>query len=494
MSATTFTSEFVVVARNSARNTAVRAEACRVMEASIFCALLVTTVLVVIPYGSVEPWWIAVYECSIFAIGVVWSLHAVVSGSWGVTERLWLLPTVILIAFVYVQAFSGAAFTRNLSADPYETRLVALKATCFAINAALLFRFISSERRLRKLINTLILIATLSAFFGIVRDTTQTGDVGFILPYLKRGSGFAQYINKNHFALLMEMGIGLTLGLVCGGGVRRQRVLFYTAPLALMWTALVMTISRGALVTVLGQLIFLAATLIWSRTRKAARRERGEGRTSYSLRPIIAIVALITCMTIGVVVTAVSIGGDVLVTRLESLPSELQAEPESANAGVRRREVWAATMRLIKAHPLTGNGFGAYPVAITKFHQASGKWVPEAAHNDYLEFVAAGGAIGIALALWIMALFVLAVWRRLVHGSSLARSYCLGALTALLGVLIHSLFDFGIQVTANAVFFIALIVIATTRQDHLAEYSQPNTIGLSKPIRKRRNGNDFVLS
>jgi len=478
MSATTFTSEFVVEARNSARSTAVRAETGRIIEGLILSSLLVTTVFVMIPYGSVEPWWIAIYECAIFGIGAVWSLHAVVSGSWGITERLWLLPTGLLIAFVYLQAFAAAAFAGNLSADPYETRLVALKATCYAINAALLFRFVSTERRLRKLINTLIFIATLSAFFGIVRDTTQTGDVGFILPYLKRGSGFAQYINKNHFALLMEMGIGLTLGSVCGGGVRRQRVLFYAAPLALMWTALVMTISRGAIVTLVGQLIFVAATLIWSRTRKATRRERANGRISGSLRPIIAIIALIASMTIGVLVTAVSIGGDVLVTRLESLPSELQAGPETADAGVRRREVWASTIALIKAHPLAGNGFGAYPVAITKFHQASGKWVPEAAHNDYLELVAAGGAIGIALALWIMAIFVRAAWRRLVHGSSLARSYCLGALTALLGVLIHSLFDFGIQVTANAVFFIALIVIAATRQDRLAEYSQPNTIGL----------------
>jgi hypothetical protein len=41
------------------------------------------------------------------------------------------------------------------------------------------------------------------------------------------------------------------------------------------------------------------------------------------------------------------------------------------------------------------------------------------------------------------------------------RSACLGALVGLFGVAVHSLVDFGLHITANALIFTSLVVIAT---------------------------------
>ncbi|HEV2834613.1 MAG TPA: hypothetical protein VGW58_04800, partial [Pyrinomonadaceae bacterium] len=78
---------------------------------------------------------------------------------------------------------------------------------------ALLYRYAATETRVRILVYVVIGIAIVSAVFGILRQTTQH-EIGFLLPLLKPNEGFAQFINKNHFAYLIEMAFGLVLALL----------------------------------------------------------------------------------------------------------------------------------------------------------------------------------------------------------------------------------------------------------------------------------------
>ena len=429
------------------------------LDKFVFASLLVLTVLVPIPYGTVEPWWISLYECVVFALAALWIIEGLITGSWCLTEKLLLAPFAALILFAFFQtlalpSLSGPALNSwAISADPFETGLVALKLLAFAINGALLLRYTSSAPRLRGLIHAMIGITVVSALFGIVRYTMQQNEVGFGLPYLRRGSGFAQFVNKNHFAFLIEMTIGLTAGLIIGGAVRRQRLLVYISAAVLMWTALVMTISRGGIFSMLAQMLFIFGGWLWFRSSK------GDAVTRF--RSTIVGVVMAISIVVVVAVSAIWVGGDVLVTRMESLSTEIHSKVQQPYAAVRRREVWGATWNLIKAHPVVGSGFGAYGIAITQFHRASGRWVPEAAHNDYLELLASGGAVGTGLIGWLCFVFIRRARRQLSSVDSFRRAACLGALTGIFGILIHNVVDFGLQVTANAVVFIALVVIAT---------------------------------
>ena len=65
------------------------------------------------------------------------------------------------------------------------------------------------------LVYTILAVAIASAVFGILRHTTQH-QIGFVLPLLKPNQGYGQFINKNHFAYLMEMAFGLGLGIAIG--------------------------------------------------------------------------------------------------------------------------------------------------------------------------------------------------------------------------------------------------------------------------------------
>ena len=128
---------------------------------------------------------------------------------------------------------------------------------------------------------------------------------------------------------------------------------------------------------------------------------------------------------------------------------------------IRRIEVWRQTLPLIRANAVTGVGFGAYWVAIDKYLNNPGPMKPFNAHNDYLDLLASGGLIGVALAGW----FVFAVIKRartqLRSSDIFRRAACAGALVGLFGVAVHSLFDFALQISLNSLIFLVLIVIAT---------------------------------
>jgi O-antigen ligase len=114
---------------------------------------------------------------------------------------------------------------------------------------------------------------------------------------------------------------------------------------------------------------------------------------------------------------------------------------------------------------LRGVGLGAYWPSISAHHDASGALVPQEAHNDYLELLASGGLAGLVWG----GLFAVEVFRsarrNLWTSTGFVRAARLGAVIGIAGVGVHSLFDFGLHLTGNAVVFMTLIMIATIQLD-----------------------------
>lgn len=440
----------------------------------IFGALLALIALVALPYGTVEAWWVAVFECAVFTLGALWIIEGMLSGTWHVRERRLLAPLLCLVVFAFLQTLpllreatgaigSEAELPRAVSAAPYETRSFTRKLLALILCGLLFLRYTSNERRLRALIYVVIGIGVASALFGILRQTMHHGEPGFVLPSLQPGTGYGQFINRDHFALLMEITLGLALGLVVGGGVRRERLLIYGAAALPVWLALVLTYSRGGIFGMLSQLLFLIVVFGLMRPKQSHREEEGE--TPAWLRRIFGVfamrTALVVCLMIAASISIVWIGGDFLVTRMEALPGQANMVSSKIGGEISRMEIWLATWQLIKAHPVLGSGFGAYGVAITKHHDSSGEWTPGAAHNDYLELLAAGGIVGVALVAWFAIAFMQSVRARLRSADRFRRAACCGALTALFGVVVHSFVDFGLHITVNALVSTVLVVVAT---------------------------------
>ena len=405
----------------------------------IFALLVCVVVVAPLPYGTVDAWWKAVFVCAVLGVCILAVVEIAITNSSRINPLTVLLPLLALTVLAYVQSWT------RISADSFQTRFFALQLLALTAFLALLYRYAATAERMRLLAYAVIGIALVSAIFGSLRLTTQH-ETGFLLPLLKPNQGFAQFVNKNHFAYLMEMAIGLVIGLSFAERSKQnlpaRQNLPYFAFLVPLWVALVLSNSRGGILALLTQVVIASMLLL--------------PRPKLRIALAAVLVAVVCAGTLWV-------GGDRLVNSFAPIGNEQPISATTARENASRNEIWRATMKFFAAHPLLGAGLGGYWIAITSYHDASGVLVPQEAHNDYLELLASGGVIGLAIGVWFAVSVIRLARKNLWSSTGFVRALRLGAVLALAGVAIHSLFDFGLHLLGNAVVFLTLIMMATTQ-------------------------------
>jgi O-antigen ligase len=433
----------------------------------IYVSLLALIVLTAIPYGTVQPWWIAAFQCAVFVLATLAVVEAHLSKSQQID--VWqVVPLLCLIGFALVQSvplFQGPEPLRPqtaLSADPYSTRLFAFQLFALTLVVILIVRYIRSRQRLRNLIFVVIGVGVVSAVFGIMRQQFQHAP-GFVLPDLPIGNrSFGQFINRNHFALLLEMCLGLSLGLILSEARRNRRLLALPVS-GLLWIALIFSNSRGGIIASLCQLVFFAVLVDPLSLLKRENESRSRLR---NFAGNLVVRAVLIVVLVGLFAYGVTwIGGEPVISNFQLATTDFSEQEMANNTNTSRKEIWSATWRMFKNHPVAGMGFGAYWIGITRYHRASGEISPQQAHNDYLELLASGGLIACALVIWFLVIIGKAARYRLNAGYSDYRAACIGALTGLFGAAVHSFVDFGIHITINALVLFTLIAIVLLRPE-----------------------------
>src|SRR2546423_528482 len=151
------------------------ASAAHVLDVSVFVLLLAVIVFTSIPYGTVEPWWEAVFECAVFAITAIWIFEVLLAGNWQVRRLFILLPLVLITVYIFAQAIALPAWLatgigrlsaqHTLSIDRYQTYLTARKTLVLTLFLGLLLLHTSSPARFRWLIRVVIGLGLASALF-----------------------------------------------------------------------------------------------------------------------------------------------------------------------------------------------------------------------------------------------------------------------------------------------------------------------------------------
>ncbi|MEP6911757.1 MAG: hypothetical protein ABI923_03330 [bacterium] len=121
----------------------------------------------------------------------------------------------------------------------------------------MLLRFTLSRRRLVRLAHLVIIVGAASAAFAIWRRLLPDTALASLWNNRLQSGSFGQFINRNHFALLMEMSLGPTLSLGFYAGYGAKRFLYFATAL-LICMALVLANSRGGIISMMGQLAFLS--------------------------------------------------------------------------------------------------------------------------------------------------------------------------------------------------------------------------------------------
>ncbi|MEM7349338.1 MAG: O-antigen ligase family protein [Acidobacteriota bacterium] len=122
-----------------------------------------------------------------------------------------------------------------------------------------------------------------------------------------------------------------------------------------------------------------------------------------------------------------------------------------------RFDVYQASLDLWLLFPWSGTGLGTFRQAFPLVQPVSLQQTWLHAHNDILELLVTTGLVGLPLMAYGLWALYWRLWKVFQRGRRSAdRAAGLGALGAVVGVLIHSCFDFGLTLPANA-FTLAII-------------------------------------
>ena len=382
-----------------------------------------------------------------------------------------LLPFVALILIGLIQILplsspdvpSGLLQTSpvsSLSLDPYSTRFAILKLIIYLVFFAAALTFINSQKRLRKTVVTIIVFGAVMGFFGVMQ---WLGNPGYIYGIREVGQAvpFASYVNQHHFAAFMELTIGLSLGLLFGGGRTKDKLLLLVIAVFLMGIAIVFTGSRGGFISLIGVIAFLLAMNIFYRKSNAEDAENVGATKPSMLKRNLAMVGG-SVILIGVLLfSVVWLGGGDLALR----GTGVQVNQTDFTSG--RTHFWGVAINVVQDSPVLGSGLEAFGVAYTKHDTWNGQFRVEHAHNDYLQILADAGILGLLCVIAFLILFFRQAFKVVRSTSdSFRRNVAIGAMAGCFGIMVHSIFDFPLRTNANMFFFLILVALAVVSVDY----------------------------
>lgn len=406
----------------------------RGVERAAEAALLLAVAAAVAGYGGAEPVWFAAVELLLFAVGVAVLVR--LPGS-KLVSLPWMPLLVVGVVLLQLLPLGEGA----ISVAPDETRAHLLRLATYLVAFYLAVLLAARAEARSRLVAGLVGIGTLAALYGLAQYVSAHS-----LDYDATGP----YINRNHFAGLLEMLLPLALALVFvrgaagssrGAGLRgwlthpaAQKVVLPLAAAVLLSSALLFSRSRMGLISTLLAVGLMG--LLW--------KQRGQSRGPL---PVVALVVVLGSAA----AFSLWIGVAPVLARFEG----------TAFADPGRPPIWSDTVRLIGDNLWLGTGWGTFALAYPAVQTAHLNALVAHAHNDYLEHTAELGLPG-ALLLWggIGTVFVRTLRALLRRGGGQERLWLWGCAGSLTAILLHSLTDFNLYLPANALVFSLVLGLA----------------------------------
>jgi len=403
------------------------------------CAL---TVFAVAAHGGVEDWARAVFETGAGLLLVAWALWVYFTRQEQIVYSPLLPPMAALSLLVCGQWFFHA------TASSYATRTELL---LLVSDLVLLFFAVQAFRTLqdwRGFVWFGMFFGFLICIFGILQHLTFNGKLYWFREMHYGGIPFGPYVNRNHFAGLVELILPLALVPLVLGRVRRERWpvvgLFAVVPIG----ALFLSASRGGIVSFGVELAVLALVMILRRTA---------GKQLFAGAAVL-LLALLMVSWLGV---------GQLLQRFSSFQS---LEATAGKRASMRRDTW----QIFLHHPVTGTGLGTLQIVYPPYESLYDGKIVNHTHNDYLEALAETGLLGGLCCAWFLGVLFTESLKRLRQlNNSFAGTLQLSGLVACSGFLVHSLVDFNLHIPSNALLFFLMAHLATSEIQTVAPPSPP---------------------
>lgn len=359
---------------------------------------------------------------------------------------------------IYTAAFdilqpgqAGKAFPLSLEPGKTLDRAM-LTLACFAM-ASLMAGLIDSRKRLVQFCFVLVLSGVFQAFYGTMMVLSGVEYLFFFPKEFYIGNATGTFVNRNHLAGYLEMTLPIGIGLLLGSrkvshrvrqhwrGILTYILQILLSPVAILRCLLVVMVI-GLLMTHsrMGNAAFFHALLIASVIALASARQ-------FRRPGFVAVVISIIAVDIALLGTWFDLGK--VVDRIEHTGLDHET----------RDEVVQYVMKMIPDFWLAGTGAGTFAYIFPKYSGFVAGFYDHA-HNDYLQLLVELGVIGCIPLAGLLILGLANGWALLRRSDSrLLNGIGFASIMGTVSLLIHSTVDFNLQIPANILLFVALLML-----------------------------------
>jgi O-antigen ligase len=444
------------------------------LERFLLMAFLALLVCVPLPFGSDRIWASGLLSLGLSALLGASALLVVLRGQSIVrrcqTARWPLLALGLLAALLLAQIGAGvpdpdaAQAPLLFTADPYQTRYYLLCTLNYLFAFVLVLLLVTSERRGRVVVFTLVASALLQALLGIVLLSTKASYLAFFESMAHGAQTTGTFVHRNHLACYLYLGLSLGIGWMLGAlqGSRKplaaKQMLvgllrFMLTPrmvlrllLVVLVIALVLTRSRMGNAAFVAGLLALAALLWWRMP---------------TLRKLVSVV-VVSLLLVDVVIIGQWVGLEKVVQRMEAtaVAEDDRRGEETLEA---RLQPTVLSLPLIAQQPWFGHGGGTFYTVFTPYKSNDmllRQLYFDHAHNDYIEILVDTGVVGLGLMLLVAGLTARRAWLQATpEATASTRGIAYAGWMAMACVAVHSVVDFSMQIPANALTFTTILAL-----------------------------------
>jgi len=384
-------------------------------------------------FGAVEPWAIFVLETGSLALMLLWFIQQWMEEEITIVWNPLYVPMAAFGALIVLQVVFRA------SAYLHDTLSEAMLYCAYGILCFLATQSLIRSSQARRIAVILALYGFAIAALALVQGIAPNGKLYWVRQPRMGGWIYGSYVNHNHYAGLMELLVPIPLVISLSHLVHEKERIAAGSAAAIMVGTIFLSGSRGGMLAIFVEMAVLAAVLF--------RKKRN---LQFVIGGVTFAVILISMLA--------WLGGKELGARVTSISTEARSEI----SGGTRLSIDRDTVQMFRDRPVFGWGLGTFPVVYPQFRSFYTNFFVNEAHNDYLQLLSEMGFFGFGVMVW----FLIVIYRRALRKIGNWTSEVTGALTlacllGITGILVHSLFDFNLQIPANAAFFYVYCALAS---------------------------------
>ncbi|MCK4533783.1 hypothetical protein KAU39_08350, partial [bacterium] len=257
-------------------------KAIKILDGIIEGGVLLLIVFSPLAFGSVEIWSQTVIEVIVFLMLTTWILKIIIQKKIVFLKKSLSIPILAFIVLILFQVislpecilkfFSGTyRFYDNVSSHipvinnwgvqclsvyQYATYIDLLKTTTYALLFFIIVNNINSQKQIKRIFWVMVVVGFFICIFAIIQKFTWNGKIYWCRKIIQ-GAPFGPYINRDHFAGYINLVIPLSFGLILSR-VNNSIKVFIGFITIVMISSLVISVSRGGVLSFLGATVFLS--------------------------------------------------------------------------------------------------------------------------------------------------------------------------------------------------------------------------------------------